>query len=296
MATFTFTPDFDAERASEPRVRRSQFADGGYEHRIRFGLNTDPKTFNFTFANRSDTEADQIESFFSDLGAAEAFDWSSSIGARRNLLTYSEDVTRSAWTTWQLTAISSGIIGFAGGSNAFGLVPNTSINEHNIQQTLAVPASTNTVNSVFLKQGNGRDAGLYVFGATNQISVTLNFSTQTAANTSSGGTTVTGWSAERIGSDGWWRIWITGRPDNGTSRIFRVITTSTSGLLTYAGNGTSNQTIFMGPQLEYGSLTDYQPTLAAPPPQKWVCERWNRRWLNCNNNTVTATFRQVFES
>jgi hypothetical protein len=52
----------------------------------------------------------------------------------------------------------------------------------------------------------------------------------------------------------------------------------------------------MGPQVEYGSLTGYQPIAAAEPTKKWVCERWNRRYLNCNNNTVTATFRQVYEA
>lgn len=296
MATFTFTPDFDASRSSEPRVRKTQFMDGGYEHRIRFGLNTDPKVFNFTFANRSDTEADQIEAFFSDLGGAEAFDWSSSINARRNILAYSEDATRSNWATWQLTSVSTGIIGFAGGSNAFGLIPNATNNEHYIQQSFTTPASTNTTNSVFVKQGAGRDIILFVFGSSNQISVALNTATGAFSNTSSGGTTVTGFSAARVGSDGWWRIWIAGRPDNGTSRIFRVSTTSTLGALTYTGNASSAQAFFMGAQVEYGSLTEYQPTLAIPAAPKWVCEKWDRRWLNCNNNVVTATFRQVFES
>lgn len=296
MATFTFTPDFDAAENSEPRVRKTQFADGGYEHRIRFGLNTNPKTYEFTFAARSDTEADQIEAFFDSVGAAEAFDWTSSIASRRNLLAYSEDATRSSWATFQLASVASGLSGFAGGTNAFGVVPTTSNTEHYIQQSLTVAASTNTVNSVFFKQGTGRDAILYVFGASNQLSVTLNFSTLIASNTSSVGSTVTDWGAARVGSDGWWRVWITGRPDNGTSRIFRVSTTNASGTLTYAGDGSSTQAIFMGPQLEYGSLTSYQPTLAIEATKKWVCERWSRRYINCNNNTVTATFRQVYEA
>jgi phage-related protein len=42
MATFTYTPSFEATEASKPRAKKFQAGDG-YEQRIRFGLNTDPK-------------------------------------------------------------------------------------------------------------------------------------------------------------------------------------------------------------------------------------------------------------
>ena len=42
MPAFTYTPSFEATEASKPRARKFQAGDG-YEQRIRFGLNTNPK-------------------------------------------------------------------------------------------------------------------------------------------------------------------------------------------------------------------------------------------------------------
>lgn len=74
MATFTYTPSFEATESSKPRVRRFQAGDG-YEQRIRFGLNTDPKEWSLTFANRDDTERDAIAAFLEARGGVESFDW-----------------------------------------------------------------------------------------------------------------------------------------------------------------------------------------------------------------------------
>lgn len=295
MATFTFTPDFDAAENSEPRIRKVQFADGDVEHRLRFGLNTNPKLYDLTFANRTDTEADQIEAFFDALGAAEAFDWTSSIAARRNLLTYSEDLTNAAWTRFNLTSIGSGFSGFAGGSNAFGFVANATNDAHYIQQQVTVTASTNTTTSVYVKKGIGRDASLYVYGTSNYHGVLFNQLTNTATLATFGSPTTVDWGATQS-VDGWWRLWITGRPDNGTIRLPKLTTTSTTGALAFSGDASSTYLQIMAPQVEYGNLTSYQPVYAAEATKKFVCERWNRRYLNCNNNTVTATFRQVYES
>jgi phage-related protein len=297
MAVFTFAPDFDANEGHEPRVRKTQFADGGYEHRIRFGLNTDPKTYDLTFANRTDSEADQIVQFFKDAAGAEAFDWTSSVEATRNLLTYTDDITQSIWSKSQITSIATNLIGYAGGSNASGIVANTTNAEHFIQQQFTVAASTNTTHSIYVKQNVGRDVLFTVYGPTagQTIGVSLNFSTSTGSLINSG-VAVTDWGAARVGSDGWWRLWVTGRPDNSTTRTVRITTTSATGATTYSGDGSTARLQIMGPQVEYGSLTGYQPIAAAEPTKKWVCERWNRRYLNCNNNTVTATFRQVYEA
>lgn len=298
MSTFTFVPDFDASASVEPRVRRTQFMDGGYEHRLRFGLNTRPRTYEFTFGNRPDSEADQIEAFFNDLAGAEAFDWTSSIETQRNLLSYTDDLTQSVWTSFQLTSVGPGQLGYAGGSNAFGLISNTVNAQHWIQQQFTVAASTNAVHSVFVKQSVGRDVQLYALNAakTQSIGVGLNFSTSGFASINSSGVSLTDFGAVRIGSDGWWRIWVTGRPDNSTTRILQVVTFSSTGSVTYAGDGSTPRVLMMGPQVEYGSLTGYQPIAAAEATKKWVCERWQRRYINCNNNTITATFRQVYES
>tara|TARA_Y100000004_G_scaffold71262_1_gene80135 strand:+ start:156 stop:497 length:342 start_codon:yes stop_codon:yes gene_type:complete len=70
MANF---PDFDPApgmtKSSAPVVRRVQFGDG-YETRLSFGLNQNPKIYNLTF-NVSESESDTIETFL-DARAADA--------------------------------------------------------------------------------------------------------------------------------------------------------------------------------------------------------------------------------
>lgn len=74
MATFTYTPSFEATESSKPRVRKFQAGDG-YEQRVRFGLNTDPKEWTLTFSERTNTERDAILAFFETNAAATSFDW-----------------------------------------------------------------------------------------------------------------------------------------------------------------------------------------------------------------------------
>ena len=70
MADF---PDFDPApgmtKSSAPTTRKVQFGDG-YEARLSYGLQQNPKTFNFTF-NVSESESDTIETFL-DARAADA--------------------------------------------------------------------------------------------------------------------------------------------------------------------------------------------------------------------------------
>ena len=76
MATFpAITPAYGAEKRSAPVVRRVQFGDG-YEQRLRFGLNQNPKVWSLTWNNITETDADTIETFLdarADDGAS--FDW-----------------------------------------------------------------------------------------------------------------------------------------------------------------------------------------------------------------------------
>jgi phage-related protein len=74
MATFLFTPTYEATEASEPRARRFQAGDG-YEQRIRFGLNTDAKQWSLNFAAKTNTERDDILTFLEARAAVESFDW-----------------------------------------------------------------------------------------------------------------------------------------------------------------------------------------------------------------------------
>jgi len=74
MATFTYTPSFSATQNSEPQIQKVQFGDG-YEQRLRFGLNTNPKQWDLIFQHRTDTERDDILAFLDARGGWEAFDW-----------------------------------------------------------------------------------------------------------------------------------------------------------------------------------------------------------------------------
>lgn len=70
------TPDFGAVRRSAATVRKVQFGDG-YEARLSYGLNQDPKVWDLKWTAKSSSDADAIETFF-DARAADnaAFSWS----------------------------------------------------------------------------------------------------------------------------------------------------------------------------------------------------------------------------
>ena len=62
MATFpSITPTYGVQKLSNPTVRTARFGDG-YEQRLTFGLNQNPKSFQLTF-EVSETDADTIETF-----------------------------------------------------------------------------------------------------------------------------------------------------------------------------------------------------------------------------------------
>lgn len=74
MATFTYTASYSASEASKPRVAKVQFGDG-YEQRLRYGLNTDAKSWQLTFANRTNAERESIVGFLEARAGVESFDW-----------------------------------------------------------------------------------------------------------------------------------------------------------------------------------------------------------------------------
>ena len=55
-------PSFPVKKSSSPNIRTIKFGDG-YEHRITFGLHQNPKTFNLSWKNLSETDSDTIETF-----------------------------------------------------------------------------------------------------------------------------------------------------------------------------------------------------------------------------------------
>jgi len=76
MATFpAITATYGAEKTSAPQVRSVQFGDG-YEQRLSFGINQNPKQWSLTWTNITEANADTIEAFL-DARAADgaSFDW-----------------------------------------------------------------------------------------------------------------------------------------------------------------------------------------------------------------------------
>ncbi len=62
MADFpSITPTYGVQKSSAPVVRKVQFGDG-YEARLTYGLNQNPKTYNLTF-EVSEADSDLIETF-----------------------------------------------------------------------------------------------------------------------------------------------------------------------------------------------------------------------------------------
>ena len=75
MATFpSITPTYGIQKQSQPIVRRVQFGDG-YETRLTYGLNQNPKVYSLSF-EVSETDAVTIETFLAARAADnESFDF-----------------------------------------------------------------------------------------------------------------------------------------------------------------------------------------------------------------------------
>lgn len=74
MSTFTWMPDFGASKRITPRVRSISFGDG-YEQRASYGINTKPKVWSLTFSKRTDSDALAIDTFLSNAGGVQYFNW-----------------------------------------------------------------------------------------------------------------------------------------------------------------------------------------------------------------------------
>tara|TARA_R100001440_G_scaffold65276_1_gene86094 strand:+ start:184 stop:525 length:342 start_codon:yes stop_codon:yes gene_type:complete len=62
VASFpSINPIYGTKKTSSPNIRVIRFGDG-YEHRVSFGLNQDPKIYDLVFSV-SETDSDTIETF-----------------------------------------------------------------------------------------------------------------------------------------------------------------------------------------------------------------------------------------
>ena len=75
MANFpSIAPTFNAQKRSQPKLRKVQFGDG-YQQRVSFGLNQNPKVWSLTFMVK-DADAATIENFLDARGEdGQSFDW-----------------------------------------------------------------------------------------------------------------------------------------------------------------------------------------------------------------------------
>ena len=72
MATFpSIEPSFPVRKISKPNTRTVKLGDG-YEHRLLFGLNQNPKVFNLTWKNITENDSDTLIAFLKDRSADNA--------------------------------------------------------------------------------------------------------------------------------------------------------------------------------------------------------------------------------
>ena len=75
MANFpAITPSYGAQEASSPAIKSVQFGDG-YEQRLVYGINQDPKLWQLVWRNIPKTDADTISTFLEARKGQEAFTW-----------------------------------------------------------------------------------------------------------------------------------------------------------------------------------------------------------------------------
>jgi len=75
MATFpAIAPSYGASKASQPIVNSVQFG-SGYEQRVVFGINQNPKVWDLTWNNITEANSDTIENFLDARAGQESFDW-----------------------------------------------------------------------------------------------------------------------------------------------------------------------------------------------------------------------------
>ena len=75
MATFpSISPTYQARKITTPKINIAQFNDG-YQHRIKFGLNTIPYVWSLNF-DVSEADSDVIEAFdWQPPGSGAAYKW-----------------------------------------------------------------------------------------------------------------------------------------------------------------------------------------------------------------------------
>ena len=105
MATFTYSPSYGAKLNQTPKILEATFGDG-YELSVEQGINYNPKVWNLTFANRTDTDADAIISFFTtNKTFTTTFDWTDLDGTAGKYKCKKWDRGYDNYGTYTVTAV-----------------------------------------------------------------------------------------------------------------------------------------------------------------------------------------------
>ena len=75
MATFPSVElSYGIQKSNRPNLRTAKFGDG-YEQRVTFGINQNPKEWSLVWNNITETDSDTIENFLNARAGVEAFEW-----------------------------------------------------------------------------------------------------------------------------------------------------------------------------------------------------------------------------
>ena len=301
MATFTYIPSFSATESSKPRVRTFKAGDG-YEQRVRFGLRTDPKEWQLTFSERTDTEAGGILAFLEARGGAESFDWTPPQRLGGNRLLWSEGFDNAVWEKFFASITPNTNTAPNGSLTADKIFENTTtVSNHFISQRLTT-ATGQYVLSVYAKAAERSQLEMQIgdvagsgAGAVFDISSGLSLNGFTYGSAFAG----VSYSITNAGS-GWFRACISVNKSYSGGEIVVILQPHKNNASSYAGVIGSGLLVW-GAQLEIGSTpSTYTSTTTSTAgvvsAGKFVCKEWDVTMRSANFNNITATFGQVFEA
>lgn len=302
MATFTFIPSFSATESSKPRVRTFKAGDG-YEQRVRFGLRTDPKVWQLTFSERTDTEAGGILAFLEARGGAESFDWTPPQRLGGNRLLWSEAFDNAVWTKYTIGATANAATAPDGLATADKIFENSTANIAREVTQYHRAINTPFTFSLYAKAAERNIVNLALSNDVNSFTLAFfNLSTGVILYTASSGTDFTSpFSSILSAGNGWYRCSISGFKGS-FNDLARPLIQLQDASNSYSYPGTIGSGLYVwGAQVEIGSApSTYTSTTTSTAgvvaAGKYVCEEWDTTMRSANFNTITATFRQVFEA
>lgn len=169
-------------------------------------------------------------------------------GASTNLLTYSEDLTQSAWIKYGTTISANATTAPDGTTTADKIVEDTSTGSHSVANTYgAMVAGTVYTLSAYVKPAERNFVRLSVASIAS-TSITVNLTTKEVQGATSG---VLNYRVEKVG-DSWLRVSLTFQPSISGNAVCTAWVVKEFQVGSYTGDGTSGIYVW-GMQLEVSS-------------------------------------------